>query len=704
MAAGSIIIDLLMKTGSFETDTKRAEKSLKQLAKSAKDSAKGIRDSFAGNLLADFVGGIVRDIGRLPKAMLDSVDALNDVADATGAAIEKISALEDIGARTGSSMDVVTTALIKFNDSLKDTDPKSNAAEALKRIGLNAEELRKLDPADALHKTAKALAEFADDGDKARLVQELFGRSTRQTAAFLKDLADKGELNATVTTEQAKQAEAFNQQLMAMQKNISDIGRSILSDLLPSLNEWATILKEGGILAFLHLGGGAGAASSNIGATIEDVTKRLKEMKTAAEQFEKANPLAKLFSAEDQAARKLGITTMEGQLRALKALQAQQALGGVGDTSDALSRRLGSMNRPSVGPGPKPAGPKGKDPDADFKAYMSNLQEQIQKTHELTVTEKLLDDIRRGTLSVSPKQEAALKTLAVQIDTEKEAMAVAKERQEQRNKDYQQSIDAARELDEADRAWLRTLTDDTPTRKMEQLLKDLERLDKALENGLVDPQVHQEARNKLVGLGDAAKETENIGKELGLTFTSALEEAAIAGGDLQDVMKGLLQDLIKIFFRLTVTEPLLKQFSEAFKDTGGGSQAGGFFKSLLGSVVGAFTGGAGGGSAPVPAGAKAGGGDVLPGRSYDVGEYGRERFTPRTAGTISPAGSMGSGNLHVVNQTTGHVDRAVEKRISGNDRAIILQENLSAFRAELYDAGSKTSRAVTQNFTTSRRR
>ena len=36
MAAGSIIIDLLMKTGSFETDSKRAEKRLREMEKTAK--------------------------------------------------------------------------------------------------------------------------------------------------------------------------------------------------------------------------------------------------------------------------------------------------------------------------------------------------------------------------------------------------------------------------------------------------------------------------------------------------------------------------------------------------------------------------------------------------------------------------------------------------------------------------------------------
>ena len=46
----------------------------------------------------------------------------------------------------------------------------------------------------------------------------------------------------------------------------------------------------------------------------------------------------------------------------------------------------------------------------------------------------------------------------------------------------------------------------------------------------------------------------------------------------------------------------------------------------------------------------AGGGDVDPGASYIVGEHEAELFTPRTAGSISPASKLGMGG------PTYHVD------------------------------------------------
>lgn len=50
--AGSIVVDLLMKTGSFETDAQRAsktaEKRFKEIEKQAKDAATNVSSAFAG--------------------------------------------------------------------------------------------------------------------------------------------------------------------------------------------------------------------------------------------------------------------------------------------------------------------------------------------------------------------------------------------------------------------------------------------------------------------------------------------------------------------------------------------------------------------------------------------------------------------------------------------------------------------------------
>ncbi|HEX2545662.1 MAG TPA: hypothetical protein VHL79_12325, partial [Ramlibacter sp.] len=165
------------------------------------------------------------------------VDALNDLKDATGASIENISALERVAKLNGTSFDTVGTSLVKFNQALGQTlKPGSDAEKVIKAIGLNAQELRDMDPAEALRQTAVALSQFADDGNKARATQELFGKSLREVAPFLKDLAEAGALNATVTTKQAEEAEKFNKEILKLQVNLSDMGRSIADPVVSGMN------------------------------------------------------------------------------------------------------------------------------------------------------------------------------------------------------------------------------------------------------------------------------------------------------------------------------------------------------------------------------------------------------------------------------------------------------------------------------------
>lgn len=194
-------------------------------------------DFARGQLLALASGLSLGAMVAWVKHINDGVDALNDIKDATGSSIENISALEDVGRRTGASFETVGSILVKFNDVLSKATPKSDIANALKAIGLEADALKKLDPAEALRVTAVALSNYADDANKARLIQDLFGKSVKEAAPFLADLAEKGSLTATVLTKQAEEADKFNKQLFQLEKNALDVARTLASKLIPVLNQ-----------------------------------------------------------------------------------------------------------------------------------------------------------------------------------------------------------------------------------------------------------------------------------------------------------------------------------------------------------------------------------------------------------------------------------------------------------------------------------
>ncbi len=74
---------------------------------------------------------------------------------------------------------------------------------------------------------------------------------------------------------------------------------------------------------------------------------------------------------------------------------------------------------------------------------------------------------------------------------------------------------------------------------------------------------------------EKAKKLNEVGVDLGFTFTSAFEDAIVEGENLQDVFKGLLQDIIRIATRIAITEPLGALVGGAFAGTFGGFFASG---------------------------------------------------------------------------------------------------------------------------------
>jgi hypothetical protein len=282
MALATLSIDLEARLASLQQGMDKAGRIAEKEA--AKISAvfgrlNVVAGAIGGALSGAFAG--VSVVGFI-RSTNDALDALNDVKDATGASIENLSALEEVARRNGATLDTVSSVLVKFNAGLKEADGKNGVSQALAAIGVSAKELRNLDPAEALRRTAVALAGYADDGNKARIVQELFGKSIREAAPFLKDLAEQGQLNATVTTAQAEAAERFNKNLFALQANAQNAGRALVSGLIPALNEvfvrFGALEKAFGSTGAGLLAGITEKSFRDAGAGVDYFTQKLAQL------------------------------------------------------------------------------------------------------------------------------------------------------------------------------------------------------------------------------------------------------------------------------------------------------------------------------------------------------------------------------------------------------------------------------------------
>ena len=339
-------------------------------------AAGALRTAFSGIGAALGAGISVAGLVALGRATVNGLDKLNDLADATGATVENLSALEDVALRTGTSVETAGDAVIKLNKALADAKPGSEAEAAFRALGLSVEELKRQDPVQALQAVARALAGFADDGNKARVVQELFGKSLREVAPLLNDLAKAGKLNATVTSEAAAEAEKFNQALTALQKNATDTARSLAGPLLRSVNALFDAWRNGQ------------ASGKGYLASLIDIEKVERIVKNNA-----------------------GTYSNEGRNYPKASLPAALALPD--KTKVAAARRAGAKDDALVGP--------------EVPQALKDAQAAIAQT-DIAKIEKLRDTLRElTTLPASAGRDSAIQALLDDLENLDPALRLARD-------------------------------------------------------------------------------------------------------------------------------------------------------------------------------------------------------------------------------------------------------------------------------------
>jgi hypothetical protein len=509
-----------------------------------------------GPVIAATFGGVtIGSMAALVRAQVDLLDGFNDLKDATGASIENISALEGIGERTGTTFDTVGSALVKFNATLKDAGDQSKGAGAIfKDLNLDVEELKRLDPAEALQRTAVALAGFADDGDRARAVQELFGKSTKEIAPFLNDLAEAGELNARVTTEQAAAAEKFNKELFKMQASLTDVTRAAVMPFVSGINqlgdEFARAKKEGDnllelILKFSPQGLMLRAFGVDMGGMTNGFTEARKEIEAIKKSL-----------AGDTSLTPSERTGLQGKLA-----QREAQMAGYLNSTAGAGRGLGGYEFPKESLGGKPPPPKpGKTP----RDWMGN--------REWFLAGMTADEIKREL----EEEAAAVKRYADTVDDAAKVIGDAWDDEQRAIGAFVQRMQGRdQELD----AELYAMSGRAAGRRKDMLLQRLEE-----RRGEFTEAEYDRARKGIEDLGDTTKKAAESATDFGNAFTSALDDVLFRAKDVDDVIGGLARNVGSIGLQKAVTIPLGNKVGDLLSGllsfdgggyTGSGSRSGG---------------------------------------------------------------------------------------------------------------------------------
>lgn len=616
MAIATLSVDLVAQLGRLEQSFGKAERLAQRTTATIEREFSNLNKAVGG-----LVGALgVRELGQAFGALVNGVDRLNDLKEATGSTVENLSALEDIAARTGTPIETVTDALVKLNKTIGDAKVGSEAAEALKAIGLSASELRTLDPAEALLRVSQALVVFEDDGNKARIVQELFGKSIKEVAPLLNDLAAAGQLNATVTAEQAAQAEKFNKQIAELKKSILDTAREAVMPLLEAMISVGDAIKGTNDDA-RELSGTAAAlavplqALTVLGANVAFVFKGIgTEIGAIAAQA------AALGRGDFEGIRAIREAVVEDAKKAREALDAfeQRVLGGGRPAQGAAARSPRDLLRgieaasatrqaaPAIGQGgkaPKAPGAAEFGPDVPpALAAAIKAIDEADETKAKALREELAELVRLVTQGVNVPDSAFAKLAEDLAKVDPAAKAAAEEMER-----------VKREIEDAKRVF-----DETRT-PSERLAAELDKLNKLLQAGRIDWDTYsravfdaQDAFDK--ALKPALEEVSEFAKEASRNIQDALGDSILASMEGNAKSIG---DIWKNMLKRMVAEAAAAQLAETLLGKGYGSttsKAGGYVGAALqwlgGFNWGGFSGGAGG-SAGGSVGGSVGGGATL---------------------------------------------------------------------------------------------
>lgn len=265
----------------------------------------------AGALLERAATGLI----SMGKAAIDSAGNIVDLSDSTGLSIEAVQVYGAVAKQTGGDLNTYADAIFKLGINL--AKGGTEVEGAVKRLGLNYADLRKMKPEEQFEVIAEKLKNVRNEGDRNRDGVALLGKAWKDVApgivAGIEDIKKATTISSDATVRAVDAAtDAFDQFITnAEAKTRSLLGSIIL--IAKALPDW-------NILSGMQVGSGWGArgmgkpyysppkaGENKPGRTTADDARdetHAKRMADEAERYTKAiaelaDELSGMKSAED---------------------------------------------------------------------------------------------------------------------------------------------------------------------------------------------------------------------------------------------------------------------------------------------------------------------------------------------------------------------------------------------------------------------
>jgi len=522
------------------------------------------------------VAGAAVAFGTSTRAIIDQADALNDLSSRTGVAVEELSKFAYVAKLDDTSLESLQRGIKTLATNMAEAAAGTGTAgDAFKAIGVAVTDasgaLRPVD--EVLKDIAEKFAGYNDGAGKSAIATKFFAKAGQDLIPFLnegrdglKEMGDEAEkLGVVIGDRLAKNAAAFNDNMDKLAASSKAFAISIAGPVAEALTKFtdkilAAKLAGQGFLGSLFT---AVTDGEDPATKIQGINSRLEKLKTLVQEL----PNKKTNISRDVLTNSYNkeIESLQKQLEyytELKRLQGK-SLGTDQAVAAAAARVDGKQNKKKDAPNPN-AGPDDKEQKDAVEKFFAKLilksNEELYKQAEALRNlndplKKYYDQLQE--IQILQQLGAISPEFATQITAKTqqdilEAVKKMEEASEAENKKLQEKAERYREL--AD-----------PLRKYALQIEEIQQLERL---NVLGAEESEAAQAKVVKqMEEAAKkanDTNDLAKELGLTFSSAFEDAIVKGEGFRDVLKGIASDILRIAARKTITEPIAKSVGNIF--------------------------------------------------------------------------------------------------------------------------------------------
>lgn len=231
--AGALMIELSANVARLQEDLGRAHREIDGFSRSTEKVFRALGIGIGATLSAAGIAAFV-------KSAIDMADTVGKAAEKFGMGADSLSALKYAAELGDVAFEGLTKSLKHLNTSMVSGD-QAFAAMGI-RVKDSSGNLRQTE--DVLLDVAGAFASYKDGAAKTAIAVQLFGRAgadmipllNQGKAGILEEMDAARKLGVVISTDTAKAAEEFNDNLKTLKTSSSGFAVSLASGVLPLLN------------------------------------------------------------------------------------------------------------------------------------------------------------------------------------------------------------------------------------------------------------------------------------------------------------------------------------------------------------------------------------------------------------------------------------------------------------------------------------